>query len=191
MNMMKRKEKGSCGYIRWQKFYTTIRTILLFALALGLYAAGYITTGTNKNLLTIIAVLGLLPASKSMVNMIMFLRYRSVSEDLFEKYEKEKEDLVLLYEMILTTAKQAYFLPVMAYRNRTLCAFCPGSGDLKGLEDHLTEAMKTEHVETFVKIFPDERLFLDRIQSMRTMTVSDQENKETETVLATLKALSL
>lgn len=45
-----------------------------FGVSIGLYVMGYVTTGSNKNLLTIVAVLGCLPACKSLVNLILFLK---------------------------------------------------------------------------------------------------------------------
>ncbi len=189
--VMKRKEKGTFGYIKWQQIYTIVRTLLLFVLALGLYFAGYITTGTNRNLLTIIAVLGLLPAAKSMVNMIMFLRFRSLKPDIYEQFESKRLQLAVLYENILTTKEQAYDLPMIAYRNHTLCGFCPRSGDLKALETHIRECLKTELPEVSVKIFSDQRIFLDRIAQMNEMDQDASDTKDTERVFAVIKAVSL
>ena len=63
--------KGCYGYLTRQKKKEIIKTVLFFALSLSVFAIGYATTGTKKNLLTIVAMLGFLPASKSMVSMIM------------------------------------------------------------------------------------------------------------------------
>ena len=69
--------KGEMNYINTQKKYEIIRTILYFSVSLILFIAGYVTTKTKLNVLTIVAILGCLPASKSAVNMIMFLKYKS------------------------------------------------------------------------------------------------------------------
>ena len=74
--------KGSKDYIHTQKIYEVVRTVLYFGISLSLFAAGYITTGNRLNLLTVVAVLGCLPASKSAVNMIMFLRCKSLGRDV-------------------------------------------------------------------------------------------------------------
>lgn len=70
--------KGSRDYIRTQRVYEILRTALYFGISLSLFAAGYIATKSKLNLLTVAAVLGCLPASKSAVSMIMFLRYRGL-----------------------------------------------------------------------------------------------------------------
>ena len=70
--------KGTRNYINSQKKFEILRTLLYFALPLGLFLIGYITTKTKVNLMTIVAVVGCLPASKSLVGAIMFLRYKSL-----------------------------------------------------------------------------------------------------------------
>lgn len=62
--------KGSYGYLKAHRAVAAIRTLLFFGVSIGLYAMGYKTTGSNRNLLTIVAVLGCLPACKSLVNFI-------------------------------------------------------------------------------------------------------------------------
>ena len=71
---MTRAVKGNFGYLRAKRLTVLIRTVIFFAISLALFAAGYITTGKKENLLTIVAVLGCLPACKSMVNTIMLFR---------------------------------------------------------------------------------------------------------------------
>ena len=188
---MKKKEKGSYGYIRRQQFLTIIRTVILFALSLGLYATGLITTGSNKNLLTVIAVLGLLPAAKSMVNMIMFLRFRSLDPASYAQYESALNGVAVLYENILTTKEQAYYLPVLTCSNHTVCAYCPGSGELKELESHIRECVRTEGIDISVKIFANEQLFLDRLPGLSKMLSDALDQKDTDRIYAVIKAVSL
>ena len=52
--------KGTSGYLRTQKNYEILRTVLYFAISLSLFIAGWVTTGSRENLLTIVAVLGCL-----------------------------------------------------------------------------------------------------------------------------------
>ena len=56
--------KGQYGYMDKQRKRVIITTISYYAISLAIFAMGYITTGSKRNLLTIVAVLGLLPASK-------------------------------------------------------------------------------------------------------------------------------
>ena len=69
--------KGTQYYLKTQRKYEILRTILYFAISLSLFIAGWITTKSRLNLLTVVAILGCLPACKSVVGMIMFIRYKS------------------------------------------------------------------------------------------------------------------
>lgn len=77
--------KGTRGYLRTQKTYEILRTVLYFAISLSLFIAGWVSTGSRENLLTIVAVLGCLPACKSLVEMFMFLRCRGCDEQVAAK----------------------------------------------------------------------------------------------------------
>ena len=100
---MHRIKKGQYGYIKSQRKIEIIKTLSLFLLSLAIYLGGYITTETNKNLLTIVAILGCLPASKCAVNMIMFLRARGCSEELYQKVSAHTGTLPCLYDNVLTS----------------------------------------------------------------------------------------
>ena len=85
--------RGTRGYLRTQKIYEILRTVLYFAISLSLFIAGWVSTGSRENLLTIVAVLGCLPACKSLVEMFMFLRYRGCDEQVAAKIAAHTEGL--------------------------------------------------------------------------------------------------
>ena len=95
------QSKGTAHYLDTQKKYELLRTILYFAISLVLFVAGYIQTHSRANLLTIIAVLGCLPASKSAVSTIMYFRYKSTSEKTMDEVEKHCQGLSGLYDLSL------------------------------------------------------------------------------------------
>ena len=85
--------KGTRDYLNTQKKYEIARTVLYFAISLTLFAAGWIATGKRENLLTVVAVLGCLPACKSAVDMIMFLRYKGCISENASQIEAHTEGL--------------------------------------------------------------------------------------------------
>lgn len=95
--------RGTRGYLRTQKIYEILRTVLYFAISLSLFIAGWVSTGSRENLLTIVAVLGCLPACKSLVEMFMFLRYRGCDEQVAAKIAAHTEGLTTLYDMVFTS----------------------------------------------------------------------------------------
>ena len=104
---MKRKvRKGCYGYLAYQKKTSLIRTILFFALSLAIYIMGILSTGSNRNLLTIVAVLGCLPACKSAVSTIMFFRASGCSETAKKKIAAYDDILTGFYDMYFTSYKK-------------------------------------------------------------------------------------
>ena len=86
--MKKKVLKGSFGYLDYKKKMSAIMTMGMFALSLVIFIMGYITTKTNANYLTVVAVLGCLPASKCAVSMIMFLKAKGCSKEDSNEIEK-------------------------------------------------------------------------------------------------------
>ena len=61
---MKKVEKGSYGYIQYQKKKRLLVTFILFLIPLVIFATGLIQTKTRLNLFTVVAIVGCLPACK-------------------------------------------------------------------------------------------------------------------------------
>ena len=85
-----KKYKGDFGYIAYRKKITTIRTIICLAVSVGIFLIGLAINGTQKNVFSIIAALGCLPAGWSAVNMIMFLKAKACSDDVHREIEAHR-----------------------------------------------------------------------------------------------------
>ena len=79
--MTQKVKQGDFEYFNKKRQREVIKTVIYFGVSLSLFIAGYAATKTKANLLTIVAVLGLLPASKSCVSMIVYLRYHGCSRE--------------------------------------------------------------------------------------------------------------
>ena len=62
---MKKVEKGKPGYLNYKKKAEILRTVIYFAIVAAIFLLGYTQTHTRLNLMTVVAVLGCLPASQS------------------------------------------------------------------------------------------------------------------------------
>ena len=69
----RRKKKGEKGYLASQKKVASLRTAFLFGISLAIYLTGYFSTGSNENLLTIVAVL-----APGFIGLIIYLLVRRV-----------------------------------------------------------------------------------------------------------------
>lgn len=141
--MFKRIIKGDADYINKKRTRTILITILFFTISLGLFVIGYITTGSKRNLLTVVAVLGCLPSAKSAVNMIMFIRAKGCSKEIQDRINQNVGRLVSMYDMYFTSYKKNFNIAHMIVDNKVIIGF---SEDIKCDFD-----MCKEHISTILK----------------------------------------
>lgn len=167
--------KGTKNYINTQKKYVIARTILLFALALSLYIIGYVTTKTNKNLLTIVAVLGCLPASKSAVEMIMYLRFQSSPKNIIDTIEAHTGNLNTVYDMVFTTYDKNFYVDHLVVKGNTICGFSSSEKtDAELCEKHIISTLKLDgYKNVSVKIFKDLKKYTERLEQMQLLEAED------------------
>lgn len=169
MKLLK-NEKGTYRYINKQRVNEIIRTIFMFACALGLYFIGFITLKTNKSIWTILAVLSILPAAKSAVSMIMFLRFSSLSKEEYEIIEKCKGAIPVIYELVFTTSEKAFYVKSAACSNATIIMLLddPKNKNLsKELKNHINAAIQRENMHGYsLKIYTDINEYTKRLFEM-------------------------
>lgn len=184
------KYKGTKDYINSQKKYEIIRTLLYFGISISLFAAGYIQTGRKANLLTIVAVLGCLPASKSAVSVIMFLRFKSCGADAASEIEKHCQGLHVLYDMVFTSYQKNYVVSHLAVQGNTVCGYSEKPDFLENdYYKHIDNILKMDGLkDVTVKVFTDLKKYTDRLEQMKDL---EADEGRTEAVIATLKSVSL
>ena len=105
-------QKGDAGYLRRRKRLLILEAVVSFGLVAALVIAGYVTTKTKLNLLTVVAVLGCLPASRILVNLIMVMPHDSIDEATELEISAVTEELTVAYDLVITSEKKA--MPVAA-----------------------------------------------------------------------------
>lgn len=182
--------KGTRQYLDTQKKYEIIRTVVYFAISLSLFAAGIVATGTRNNLLTIVAVLGCLPASKSLVEAIMYCRYHSLSADACSVIEAQTGQLSCLYDLVFTTREKTYPVLHMAVAGNTVIGYMPDSR-LSGADcaKHLETCLKTDsYTGISIKLFGDLNKYADRLAQLSGLPADE---KLTAGIENTLKSIAL
>lgn len=161
--------KNTYQYINTQKMYEIIRTVAYFAVSISLFVAGYVATKSNVNLLTIVAVLGCLPASKSLVSAIMFCRFQSCSEKVHDSVCVYDSTLDCLYDLIFTTEKKTFAIAHGAYKSKCLILFSEKQDvDAGALEAHITEYLKRAGISGVnVKVYADLEKYCDRLEGLQ------------------------
>ena len=161
--------KGDYGYIRAQKIKRTLITLALFVLPVGLFLIGYFTTHTRKNLLTLVAILGCLPACKSMVGAIVMWMQRSVKQEVYDKIQPAVGKLVVSYEMYITTYDKSLFLDAAAICGNTVVFYtskAPAKDLVEFMEQYIQKILRHNGYKENIKILTDIKPFLERMNYM-------------------------
>lgn len=176
-------KKGDAGYIRKRKKQVILKTVLEFGIVIALLVLGIMQTGSRMNLLTLVAVLGCLPAAKSLVELIMILPHQSIHPELARQIEEKSSLLTCCYDMVITNTQKAMPVDAIVILDNTICGY---TSSQKTNPDEVGKHIKqilvqNQYAKVSVKIFSDYTAFLTRAEGMQNMASvnrPDTEKKE-------------
>ena len=173
------KYKGKKGYIDSQKKYELARTILYFAITIAIFLAGFLTTKTRLNLLTVVAALGSLPACKSLVEMIMYYRFKSLSKEAQEEIEQHTQDMESLYDLVFTSYDKNYSIGHLTVRAGTLCGYTENKDfDENAFHKHINTILMAENFDNVtIKIFQDLKKYTIRLDQLKSLQTDNRDKK--------------
>ncbi|MDD2980490.1 MAG: hypothetical protein PHN80_11000 [Hespellia sp.] len=180
---MKRIHKGEPGYLKSQRTLEIIKAVVAFALVLAVFLAGYLHTHTKANLMTVVAILGCLPASKVMVGVITRFPYQSIDAEKANEIRSKTENLMVIYDMIITSREKIMPVDCIVIFGHTVCGYtCSEKMDLNYINGYIKEMLGQNQIQKVsVKIFHDYVKFFTRAEGMNSMAAIDQpEEREIE-----------
>ncbi len=165
---MKKVKKGTYGYIRYAKCRTFLITFVLFAIPLVIYVTGYLQTKTRLNLFTFVAILGCLPACKSLVGLIMILMQRPMPEEQYKEARAAAGDLVAGYELVFTAYEHTTPVSALVVCGDQLVCYTPdGKADLAYIEKHLSRILTLNGFPSVQpKVMKEFRKYLQRVSEL-------------------------
>ena len=139
---MKRIEKGTPGYLDYKKKVEIIRTVIYFLLVAAIFTLGYVQTKTRSNLLTVVAILGCLPAAKALVGVITRFPYASVDQKLVHEVDTKAPHTTRVYDLVLTTREKIMPVECVVISNGTVFGYTDSKKvDLNVLSKHIRDMM--------------------------------------------------
>lgn len=173
---MKRIKKGNYGYLKSQKTIEIFKTLFCLILSVAIYRIGIYSTGSNKNLLTLVAVLGCLPMAKFAVNAIMFIKAKGCSLEVKEKIETKGLKPVF-YDLFFTTFKKNFQISALDYKKKCLIMLTEDPDiELQAAEDHIKDVLNNcGYSSVTVKIYTDSDKFIERMAELKELS---EENKD-------------
>lgn len=174
--MKTKVQRPDKGYLAAKSKREIIKTVIYFAIPLALFIAGIVTTKSRMNVLTIVAVLGMLPASRSLVTTIMYVKSKGISDEDYGQIKEMVSPLTNSYDNVFTTYEKTYEVPSVVVRSGNVCGYVAKEyKTLDALEKHLTTCIKKEGYSVNVKIFETLDAYKNRLQSINKLEESEQE----------------
>ena len=191
MTKIQKTQKGEPEYLNQQKKVVFIRTLIMFAISLGIFLFGYLSTKTKANLLSVVAVLGLLPASKSLVSFIMYLCTPKYSQQTLQSVQLAVGEVPTLYHLYLTSYKENFPLNCVSIRGNNIIGYTEfDTCNTTACEEHLKIIVAQNSFKNInIKIFKSSEFkkFEERLSQLQKAEVGKKE----EDLLTLIKDISL
>lgn len=184
--------KGQYGYRDSSRRTKLIITVILAAAIVAQVIARQLSSSqAAKNILTVMAILTVLPMANMASPLLASWKYRTPKKEFYQKVQAYENKTMILYDLVLTTKE--YVLPVDAaivhpagvYGYLTSCR-----ADAAKAEKSLNDLFSANRLDPRVKLITDEHSFFRRLESLKPA----EEYEDDETVAASaalLKSLSM
>lgn len=169
-------ERGKPGYINSLKKKYLVISIVEFAIVAAVFVLGYLQTGSRLNLLTVVAILGCLPASKNLVEFIVVAPHKGIETAKYEELEEKAPQIIKVYDLVVAGQAKLMQLDVVVISGNTVCGYASSEKtDEAKLADYLKKLFSAGGYEKItVKIFHDYKAFLARAEGMNNIAVIDK-----------------
>lgn len=176
-------EKGQPGYVKVRKINYLVWSIMEFGIVIALVILGYVQTGSKLNLLTVIAVVGCLPASKMLAEFITMAPHKSIEPEKFKEIEEKAELLTKVYDTVITGDDKVMPVDAFVISGHTICGYTsnPKTDEVKAAR-YLKEMFHNNHIDKVtVKVFHDYVAFLSRAEGMNNIaTIENTDTRKKE-----------
>lgn len=175
--MTERAEKGTFGYVDYQKQKLLFKTLGEFLAVSFIFCGGYLICGTKNNICTVIAIVLVLPAVRSLVRYLMFVKANSPDREQYELLSGKTAGFPLLSDCILTCRSKNIYVRFAVVTDTVIYCYAKdcvlAAADFEsGLSEFIASCGDTVNV----KLFTDFNLFLKRVTALHPV-----ENKEKKT----------
>lgn len=165
---MKKVKKGAYGYVRYEQKKRFLITFAMFAIPIVIYVTGYVQTKTKLNLFTFVAILGCLPACRSLTGLIMMLLQKPVKAEVQEAARQASGNLTAGYEMIFTTYEHTSMVAALVVcGDLVVCYTDDPKTEPDHLEKHISKILTANgYPNVQVKVMKEFKHYLQRVSDI-------------------------
>ena len=164
---MQKASKGRFGYFRYERMRRLLLTIITVLLPAAVFVAGIIVYGTEKNLLTVISLVLVIPFAMAFVSLVMVYTHSSIPEEEYREIEEHAGTLTMAYELYVTHETASTMVDAFAICGNTVVGLVTEKkGDPKFTADYIKKVLRSNGIGSSVTLMTDRRHFLERLDSM-------------------------
>ncbi len=186
-----RVKKGERGYLDSEHRASLIRFLIPGAVTLLLGLCTWVIFPQYGMVFLVLAVISAIPTAMAAVNLIMFMRYKSCSEEDYKKIEEARGDVLIFYDSVMTTADKSYYIPCAAVMNKNVMLYSQiDKASMRDLMRHVSlMGKKNGFKEWHINVFDDIDGFVKRLKYLNEQNIKVL-NTDKE-MLKLISALSL
>lgn len=161
-----RPAKGERGYLDSQHRSSLVRFLIPCVVTLVLTLCTWVIFPQYGMVFLVLAVISAIPTAMAAVNLIMFLRFKSINTGDFERIEEVRGNVPVFYDSVITTTDKSYFVPCIAVINKNTLLLFPddGTGDKELLRHLNLMSKKNGFREWNIKSFQSIDEFIKRLK---------------------------
>ncbi|MBS6646644.1 MAG: O-linked GlcNAc transferase-like protein [Clostridiaceae bacterium] len=164
-----KRAKGQYGYRNYRRKIQILKVLFGAAMIIAQLLARNLTDNVAaKNILTVMAILSVLPTANVASPLLASWRYRTSSEEFHNRVSAYESRFPVLYDLILTSKEAVMPMDAIAVHPHGVYAYCISPKvDTAKAEKFLNEMFTGHKLDPHVKIFKDEALFFKRLEQLK------------------------
>lgn len=166
---MNKREKGEYGYRGYLKKLQTGMVLLgVAAILIQLGARHFIENQDFKNILTVMAVLSVLPMANLASPLLASWRYKTLEKGLYDVFRSFEDRCLMIYELVITSREQIIPVEAAAIHSSGIYLYIPlRKLNWKKAEEFLREELEHDRSKLPVSIIREETEFLERLEALK------------------------
>lgn len=192
---MKKCNKGTPGYLDYKLKVEILRTILYFVIVAAVYFLGYSQTGSNKNLLTVVAIVGCLPACKALVGVITRIPYHSVKAEFAQEIQEKCPHLTVIFDLVVTSTEKIMPIDVIVISGDKISGYTSSQKvDLEYAAKHIKSILvQNGFHEISVKLQNQYKTFIARAEGLENIAAVEKRDmaEHEQQIAALIQQISL
>ena len=160
--------KGHHGYIKRKKRLLLIEVLVMLIGIIGLVVIGVVTTGSRKNLLTVVAIVSVIPMVNQLVILVALWKYQPRPDKEYEQVAALVGKGILDTELVITSkTDKSFLLDYACIHEKGVFCYCSDKNvSEKKVADYIKSFMKANELKTDIFVIRDWRNYLNRIREL-------------------------